>query len=220
MTTHDVGNTNNPAEQGGEGSENSIKPYNEVVPRSAHRKLLDEKKKSDRETAELRVRLDELEAERKSAEETKLVEQNRFKELAEQREKELQKKEHEIKKRDEILAAQQAERKAERKRAEVLEQLGAKFKKPQYEKFLEIDDVPDDAEERKNWVAQFKADNMELLVIANTTPPPNTAPRSGGSTLPAKPAKTVAELMGQLNEFNENIYKRHMAKSATDFFKQ
>jgi hypothetical protein len=218
MTTHDDSTANNPADQGGENSESFSKTDNEVVPRSAHRKLLDEKKKSDRETAELRARLDELEAERKSAEETKLVEQNRFKELAEQREKELLKKEQEIKKRDEILAAQQSERKAERKRAEVLEQLGAKFKKPQYEKFLEIDEVPDDAEERKNWVSQFKADNMELLVIANTTPPPGTAPRSGGSSLPVKPAKNVAELMGQLNEFNENIYKRHMAKSATDFF--
>lgn len=219
MTTQNNG-ANDPVDNGGEGSANPSQTDNDVVARSAHRKLLDEKKQRDRENAELKARLDELEAERKSAEEAKLMEQNRFKELAEQREKDLQKKEQEIKKRDEILAAQKAEREAERKRAEVLEQLGAKFKKPQYEKFLDIDEVPDDAEERKNWLAQFKNDNAELLVIANTTPPPGTAPRSGGSVLPQKPAKNIQELMPQLNEFNEKLYRSHRAKSGGDLLSQ
>lgn len=219
MTTQICG-ANDPVDNGGENSGNSNQTDNEVVPRSAHRKLLDEKKKSERETAELRARLDELEAERKSAEEAKLIEQNRFKELADQREKELHKRDQEIKKRDEILEAQKAERAAERKRAEVLEQLGAKFKKPQYEKFLDIDEVPDDAEERKNWISKFKSDNADLLVIANTTPPPGTAPRSGGSVLPQKPAKSIQELMPQLNEFNEKLYRSHRAKSGGDLLSQ
>ena len=219
MTTQDTG-ANNPVDNGGDNSGNSNQTDNEVVPRSHARKLLDEKKKVEKEAAELRAQLDELQAERKAAEEAKLVEQNRFKELAEQREKDLQKKEQEIKKRDEILEAQKAERAAERKRAEVFEQLGAKFKKPQYEKFLDIDDVPDDAEERKNWLAQFKSDNAELLVMPNTTPPPGTAPRSGSSSLPAKPAKNMQELMPQLHEFNEKLFKAHASKTGAELFKQ
>lgn len=193
---------------------------NEMVPRSHARKLLDEKKKAEKELAQLRARLDELEAERKAMEEAKLAEQNRFKELAEQREKEIQKKELEIKKRDELLNAIKAEYEAERKRAEVLEQLGAKFKKPQYEKFLNIDEVPDDPEERKNWITKFKNEHADLLVFANVTPPPGTAPLSGGSVLPTKRAKNLQELMPQLYEFNENLYKKLQSKMGLDFFNQ
>jgi hypothetical protein len=186
MTTHDESGANNPVDGGNTdpaGQENT----GDLVPRSHAQKILHEKKQRDREVAELKAQLDLLNSEKKAAEDAKLVEEKRWQELAQRKDEELKKKEAELKKRDEVLEAQKAERAAEKKKQETLELLGAKFKKPQYEKFLDIDQVPDDLEERKRWIAAFKQENAELLVVNNVTPPPGTAPRSNGSLPPKKP---------------------------------
>jgi DNA repair exonuclease SbcCD ATPase subunit len=186
MTTHDDSGADNPVDGGNTdpvGQENT----GDLVPRSHAQKILHEKKQRDREVAELKAQLDLLNSEKKAAEEAKLVEEKRWQELAQRKEQELKKKEDELRKRDEVLEAQKAERAAEKKKQETLELLGAKFKKPQYEKFLDIDQVPDDLEERKRWIAAFKQENAELLVVNNVTPPPGTAPRSNSSLPPKKP---------------------------------
>ena len=186
MTTHDESGANNPVD-GGNTDPVGQEKTDDFVPRSHANKILHEKKQRDREVAELKAQLDLLNSEKKAAEEAKLSEEKRYKELADLREKEIAKKDAELRKRDEVLEAQKAERAAEKKKQETLELLGAKFKKPHYEKFLDVDQVPDDLEERKRWIAAFKQENAELLVVNNVTPPPGTAPRSNSSLPPKKP---------------------------------
>jgi hypothetical protein len=186
MTTHDESGANNPVDGGNADPADPAKT-DDFVPRAHAQKILNEKKQRDKEVAELKGQLDVLLAERKASEESKLSEEKRYKELADLREQEIKKKDLELRKRDEVLEAQKAERAAEKKKQETFELLGAKFKKPQYEKFLDVDQVPDDLEERKRWIAAFKQENAELLVVNNVTPPPGTAPRSNSSLPPKKP---------------------------------
>lgn len=215
MTTQDNGTAENPA---GEAKDPVDSSKSDVVPREHARKLLDEKKKAEKELAELKAKLDVLEADKQSVAEQKLAEEKKWQELAQKRDEEKQKLQQELKKRDEIADAMKRERDEEKKRISVLEELGCKFKKPQYEKFLDISEAPDDPVERKEWVAKFKAENADLLVVQNVTPPPATAPRSGSSH-EVKTAKNLEELRPMLDAFNAKIYEKTMGKSAQDLLK-
>lgn len=190
---------------GGQTSDPVDLKANDVVPYSSHRQLLDEKKKLQAELAQQNARLAELEAERKAAEEAKLVADKKWEELAKKKEEEVKQKEIEIKKRDELLYAKQKEREEELKKQRVLEELGTKFKKPHYEKFLNLDEVPDDLEQMKQWVLKFKQENQELLVPTSANPPPNTSPR-GKQPETRDPPKTMQDHISRLNEYNRQRF--------------
>lgn len=171
----------------------------DMVPLEAHRKLLDEKKKAQAELAEKNAKLAEFEAAKAAAEEAKLAAEKKWEELALLKQKELEDAKKESKKKDEILEAARREREEEKKREEVMKELG-EFKKPQYMKFLNIEEIPDDLAERKLWIEKFRVDNSDLLVPRNVTPPPGTAPRSNGS-VSVKP-KTMQEHREALRKYN------------------
>jgi hypothetical protein len=217
MTTQDNG-ANDSVDHSSKNPVDSQK--SDVVPLASHRQLLDEKKKVQAELNDRNAKLAEYEAAAKASEEAKLAADRKWEELAKLKDDEVKKKDLEIRKRDEILHAKQRERDEEIKRTKVMEELGTKFKKPQYEKFLNIDEVPDDAEERRQWIAKFKADNGDLLVVSNVTPPPGTAPQSGSVAPRKELPKTSAEWATYLREYNKPFAEKIQGSSFNDLFKK
>lgn len=90
-----------PSESSGEleskqGEHNESSSESDKVDYKSYLKVLNEKKKRDEELTSVRTRLAELESANKQAEETRLKEQEKFKELAEMKSQEVEKLQQEI----------------------------------------------------------------------------------------------------------------------------
>lgn len=161
---------------GSEGKEPVASPEDKVS-YETFKKLLDEKKSVQSKLMEMQASLDRFQAEREEAEQAKLVEQNRWKELYEA--------EANKRKKAEELAegVRKAARDAKKKEA-VLSTLG--LKRDEFSRFVDFDAIPDtddgfDLEAAKSYVEEFKKNYPELVKEVKQVPPTSTAPASSTS---------------------------------------
>jgi hypothetical protein len=154
------------------------------------KKLLDEKKAMQSQFNEMKAEFDRIKAERESAEQQKMIEQNRFKELYEV-------EQSKAKKAMELLEGHKRDMQENEKKKAVLSKLG--LKREEFAKFVEMDRVTmvDDRVDEASldaYVSEFKTKFPELVVEQKTPPPTSPAPSVNGKVISYDP-KNPASVM-------------------------
>jgi hypothetical protein len=145
-----------------------------------YRELLDEKKKIGSQFAETKAALDKLLSEKEEHERKAMEEKQEYKKLYEDEQKR-------VKKAFAILELKEKEEIESKKLAAFTEKIGG-LRKAEYKKFIDLESIPFndgkiDDRALEEYAINFKTQFPELVKENAKTPPPASAPSSGGTTI-------------------------------------
>jgi hypothetical protein len=197
--------------QGGEGDGGGGDNDNKQVSYESHRRLLNEMKKEREERRKLQAELAERAQREKEAEEKRLAEQNEWKKIAENREKELKEKEDKLK-------GLETERQDARKLDAFLTALKGKVD-PKYWPMIDLESIAIDPESGRvdemtvaRTVEDFRKDHGRLIdTPGNGDGMPPNAPESGGNqklTDEAWKKLPLKERKARMSEYYQQKYGR------------